>query len=114
MLIENRMNLTLVLLLLALTVSCQRQQTSNGNTAAGSPGVVSATYRGVGTVEAVDPDKRTVKINHEEIKGYMEAMSMDFHTRDPALLNDLKPGDRVGFTLENTAGIVVITGINKL
>lgn len=111
-----KVNIIAALLLAAGILACQREQTATtGNQAPASErGVTTATHRGVGIVEEVNLEKRAVKINHEAIKGYMEAMSMEFRTRNPALLNDLKPGDRIEFTLEVTAGIVVVTDIKKL
>ncbi|MBA2341138.1 MAG: copper-binding protein [Pyrinomonadaceae bacterium] len=111
-----KINIIVALLSVMCSVACQRPSPTitNNSTVAPQRGVTSATHRGVGVVEAIDPEKRTIKINHEEIKGYMEAMSMDFHAREATLLNDLKPGDRIEFTLEETAGIVVITNIKKL
>ncbi len=109
-------NIIVALLLVMCSVACQRQSptTANNPAVASQRGVTSATHHGVGVVEAIDIEKRTIKINHEEIKNYMEAMSMEFHTRNPALLNDLKAGDRIEFTLEEAAGIVVVTNIKKL
>ncbi len=110
-----KVRITALSLLLICVVACQPRQTATNNTnAASSRGVTSKTYRGVGVVEAVNADKRSLKINHEKIEGYMDAMTMDFQTRNPALLGELKPGDRIEFTLEDTANIVVITDIKKL
>ncbi len=111
-----RINIILTLLSLTLVVACQRPSptSTNNPTVASQRGVTSATHHGVGVVEAIDIEKRTIKINHEEIKNYMDAMSMEFHTRNPALLNALKAGDRIEFTLEDAAGIVVVTDIKKL
>jgi protein SCO1/2 len=50
-----------------------------------------------GTVVAVNPAERTVTINHEEIEGFMPAMTMDFVVleKDAALLEGLTPGDEI-------------------
>ena len=111
-----RINATVTLLLIVCGVACQRPSptTTNNPGVASQRGVTTATHHGVGVVEAVDVDKKTIKINHEEIKGYMDAMSMEFHTRKPTLLNALKIGDQIEFTLEESAGIVVVTDIKKL
>ena len=75
--------------------------------------VVTVTYRGVGIVEAVYPERKTIKLNHEEIKGYMDAMSMEFHLKDPSLLNSVTVGEHVDFTLEESAGIAQVTEIRQ-
>jgi protein SCO1/2 len=50
-----------------------------------------------GTVVAVDPADRTVTIDHEEIPGFMPAMTMPFVVleRDAVLLEHVAPGDEV-------------------
>lgn len=52
-----------------------------------------------GVVEELLPDGRTVQIRHDEIPGYMKAMSMPFDVKDPDELEGLTPGDRVGFRM---------------
>lgn len=66
-------------------------------------------HEGVGVVEEINKEAVTVQINHEDIKGYMPAMSMPFKVKNPALLDAVKTGDKVDFTLEDSsAGIFVI------
>ena len=50
-----------------------------------------------GTVVAVDAAERKVTIAHEEIPGFMPAMTMDFVVlqQDAALLESVSPGDEV-------------------
>ncbi len=50
-----------------------------------------------GTVVAVDTAERKVTIAHEEIPGFMPAMTMDFVVlqKDAALLESVSPGDEV-------------------
>lgn len=38
-----------------------------------------------------------MRVRHEAIPGYMEAMAMDFKLADPAELEDLSPGDKISF-----------------
>ena len=64
-----------------------------------------ATHRGVGTVEAVDPANASVTLAHEPIASLKwPAMTMDFKVKDAALLRTLKPGQRVVFDLAGEAG----------
>lgn len=72
-----------------------------------------ATYHGTGVVESVDREKGRVKINHENIKGYMDAMTMNFKLKDAKLSDGLNVGDKIDFTLEDVAGIVRVTEIKK-
>lgn len=53
------------------------------------------TYQLKGRVESIDFERQRVTISHEEIKDYMDAMTMSFAVKDPAILRDLKSGDQV-------------------
>jgi protein SCO1 len=52
-----------------------------------------------GKVVAVDKTARTATIAHEEIKGYMPAMTMPFSVKDDSDLEIMKPGDLISTTL---------------
>jgi protein SCO1/2 len=54
-----------------------------------------STYRIVGVVRSVDRAAGEVMIEHEEVPGYMPAMTMPFAVKDRALLDDVRPGDEV-------------------
>jgi len=53
-------------------------------------------------VQKVIPADRRVVIAHDDIPGFMRAMTMSFEVKNPALLEKLTPGERVRFTLEKT------------
>lgn len=57
-------------------------------------------YEATGTVKALDPQKETITLDHEEIPGLMGAMTMNFRVADPALLEGVSVGNRVRFVLE--------------
>ena len=48
-----------------------------------------------GEVISVDADDRIAKIKHDEIVGWMGAMTMDFPVKDDADLAKLKPGKQI-------------------
>lgn len=52
-------------------------------------------YELKGKVVAVDRAKGEVSLDHEEVKGYMAAMTMDFPVRDAEALKVMEPGDQV-------------------
>jgi protein SCO1/2 len=54
-------------------------------------------YRLKGVIRKIDHER--VTISHEEIKGFMSAMTMPFHLSDPIALEGLKLGDEVEATL---------------
>jgi Cu/Ag efflux protein CusF len=70
-------------------------------------------YHGTGVIEALDRDKAKIKIKHEAIENYMDAMTMTFKAQDARLLENLQVGDKIDFTLEERAGIVTIIAIKK-
>lgn len=53
----------------------------------------------VGQVQAVAPERNEITIKHEDIKNFMQGMTMPFKVKDPALLKDRAPGDLVTATL---------------
>lgn len=78
-----------------------------------SSGVKTQTYDGTGVVKAVNAERRKITLAHEAIKDYMDAMTMDYRVKDKLLLDGIRIGDRVDFTLEDTNGIILITAIKK-
>jgi len=71
------------------------------------------TYVGVGTVTDLDPKVPMIEIDHEDIKGLMPAMQMPFHVKDKGLLEGLKRGDRIEFTVENGVHGMLVTAVRK-
>jgi len=67
---------------------------------------------GKGKVIAVTPEKQELVLEHGEIKGFMEPMTMGYQVSSPSLLKGLKPGDQVHFTIDKNKS--VITKISKL
>jgi len=70
-------------------------------------------YQVKGTVREVMPEKKSVTIAHEEIPGYMEAMTMDFSVTNAAELTGLRPGDVINFRMSVTADDGWIDQIRK-
>lgn len=52
-----------------------------------------------GKVESVDQSGKSVKVNGEEVKGWMAAMTMDYKVDDAAVLKKVKPGDKISATV---------------
>ncbi|HEX6211147.1 MAG TPA: copper-binding protein [Methylomirabilota bacterium] len=70
-------------------------------------------FHGVGVVRAGLADMGIVVITHGEIPGYMPAMTMGFRATSPKILDSVKPGDAVRFTLRGTPPNLAITAIDK-
>ncbi len=68
-------------------------------------------YVGVGTVIALQPRKSQIVVDHGEIKGFMAPMIMGYPVWPVSLLDGLKPGDRIRFTID--AGRQAIIRISR-
>ena len=67
-----------------------------------------------GEVTKVDSAGGKVTIKHEPITNLdMGAMTMAFKANDPALLKDVKPGDKIMFTADTVNGQISVTKIEK-
>lgn len=74
-----------------------------------------AEYDTRGTIRAIDLENRSITIAHENVPGYMPAMTMPFDLLDPAQVQGLSVGDRVAFRFRPEAGgRHVIVTIRKL
>jgi uncharacterized cupredoxin-like copper-binding protein/Cu/Ag efflux protein CusF len=65
-----------------------------------------------GEVRKVDKDTKKITIKHGDIRNLdMPAMTMLFKVSDPAMLDAVKPGDKVRFRAEKAGGAIVVTEI---
>jgi len=58
------------------------------------------TVEGEGKVVATVPSSSQIVVEHGEIKGFMDAMTMGYRTEPSSLLEGLKFGDRIRFTID--------------
>jgi Cu/Ag efflux protein CusF len=68
--------------------------------AAGAQEATSGIFEGHGVVEAVAPGTGWLTIAHDDIKGFMSAMTMMYKVKTPDLSKDLHPGDVVDFKID--------------
>jgi len=76
------------------------------------PKGVPKSVTGEGKVIALVPETQEIVVDHEEIKGFMDAMVMGYKVNPTALLKTVKPGDKVRFTIDTDKR--AITKIEKL
>lgn len=115
------MKYTILIFLLMLFVStCAKTEIKPGNSAKSTPTAAptavipkDGSYNAKGVVTKIDLAGGTIEIDHEEITGLMPKMIMEFHTRDKALLNGIKIGDKVEFVLEYKHPTETIVSIKK-
>jgi mono/diheme cytochrome c family protein len=70
------------------------------------------TVTGEGSVIALRPDKHELVVEHGEIKDFMDAMTMGYKVVPASLLNTVKPGDKIRFTIDTAAK--TITKMDRL
>jgi len=67
-----------------------------------------------GEIRKVDRDAKKITIKHGPIKSLdMPAMTMVFQVKDPAMLDQVKAGDKVKFDAEKLGGAFTVTKIEK-
>ena len=86
-----------VIALAACCVSCGKRSETFSTEKSGNTNQQIFQVKGV--VEEIKPDGKTATIKHEEIPGYMAAMTMDFETRNTNELRGLAPGDAISFRM---------------
>ena len=123
---------SLLSLVMLFASSCQKRQATTTSQSTSSPSTSptnTATpqtspadvhhYQGTGVVTKVvrenpyDKSLASVELNHGEIVGLMPAMRMEFFVKDVSLLNDIKVGDLVDFTIETKGSTETVSELKK-
>ncbi|HEU0008907.1 MAG TPA: SCO family protein [Verrucomicrobiae bacterium] len=100
---KRHIGLVVAALLPWLLASCMRGEAAKGH----------AVYQAKGVVRKVMAETKSVTIAHENIPGYMEAMTMDFSVTNATELTGLRPGDVITFRVTVTADNGWIDQIRK-
>src|SRR3954468_3172047 len=67
-----------------------------------------------GQILSIAPDHKEANIKHEEIKGFMSAMTMPYKVRDQKEYADLTPGDLVNATLVVVSNDAYLKDVKKV
>jgi Cu/Ag efflux protein CusF len=68
-----------------------------------------------GEIKKVDKDGGKVTIKHGDIKNLgMPGMTMVFRVQDPAMLGQVREGDKVRFTADKVNGALTVTSIEQV
>jgi len=67
-----------------------------------------------GQVQSIDAPRKLLIVKHEEIKGFMPAMTMPYEVQDPKALDTLAPGDLINSTLVVFSNGAHLTDIKKV
>ncbi|HKQ40294.1 MAG TPA: SCO family protein [Verrucomicrobiae bacterium] len=95
-----KMRFVVLLLLVVVGVSCSSEKRT--------------TYQVKGVIREITPDRKQAKIEHENIPGYMEAMTMMFDVKDSKELDGLQPNDQVTFRMTVTENDGWIDQVKKI
>ena len=67
-----------------------------------------------GQILSIEPGHMQANIKHEEIKGFMAAMTMPYKVRDAKEFADLKPGDLINSTLVVVSNDAYLKNVKKV
>lgn len=68
-------------------------------------------HEAAGTINSIDKSSKTMNISHGPIKTMgMSGMTMDFMVADPAMLDEVKPGQKIQFivTTDSKGRFVIV------
>lgn len=76
------------------------------------PAASAAAQMAQGEVRKVDKDAQKLTIRHGPIEHLdMPPMTMVYRVKDPAMLDQVKPGDKVRFSADKVGGAYTVTNI---
>ena len=96
--------------------ACKGSSSTSDTSSTSAPQSGKKAYTTRGTVKSFGEGRKTVKIAHEEIPGYMKAMTMPFAVSAPlqSTLDGMNEGDAVDFSFtEESDGRMLIQSIKK-
>ena len=92
----------------------QRETPPGGHGAPPSAQTSQQTVVGEGKVIAVVPSSSQIVVDHKEIPGFMDAMTMGYRAEPPSLLEEVQAGETIRFTIDpQQKAIVKIEKMNK-
>jgi len=106
------LELTLVVAVAATHFAAQPAAADDSRHGAGPAQVAQATTLADGEIRKVDKDTKKLTIKHGPIQNLdMPGMTMVFQVKDPAMLDQVKAGDRIKFSAEKVGGALTVTRI---
>lgn len=67
-----------------------------------------------GEIKKVDQEAGKITIKHGPLANLdMPAMTMVFRVKDPAMLGQVQPGDKIKFTADKVNGALTVTALQK-
>ena len=84
---------------LAMVAGCKRQTSDASPTGQSAVQGDIKSFPIRGKIVSVDSKRGAVLLNHDAVQGFMEAMTMTYPLKDPAIASELHPGDLITATL---------------
>lgn len=104
------LSMTMLLLCALASNSGLAQTPTSGPTSQAAPAAALTDAE----VRKVDKEAAKITLKHGEMKNLeMPAMTMVFHVKDKAMLDQVKAGDKVRFTADKIGGVFTITHIES-
>ncbi len=85
-----------------------------GAAACGSSAPDERFYTLQGQIVSIDANRQQATIKHEEIKGFMSAMTMPYKIKDARLLDGMQPGDLINAKLVILPNDAYLADVNKV
>jgi Cu/Ag efflux protein CusF len=105
----------LLSLAIAASAAAALPAAAQGHAGHGTMGAAQTASKIDGEIRKIDKPAGRLTIRHGEIKPMnMPAMTMMFPVKDKALLDTVKEGDKVVFTLASEGGNMVVTAIEPV
>lgn len=106
---NNKLKLIAIAITISLAFACTAMESSNPI----KPAADTQIYRSKGIITAINKEKNTITIDHEDIPGYMPAMEMDRPVKEKAMLEIVEAGDKVDFEIERTGSKIAFSKLTK-
>lgn len=104
-----------ILALLAFAVSVTAYSAGGAVTSDPTSGGATRVPPTEGEVRKVDPEAKKITIKHGELKNLdMPAMTMVFQVKDPSMVEQVKPGDKVRFRADKVNGAFTVMEIEVI
>jgi Cu/Ag efflux protein CusF len=109
------MRLSRVLVVALTVVAAQFAYAQAPKHGAPPSGTSAASAKGEGEVRKVDKQNAKITLKHGELKNLqMPPMTMVFDVKDKSMLDNVKAGDKVRFTVDNVGGQLTVTSIEAV
>lgn len=111
------MRLIMLIVVIGTLAASAAATTHDTNHPRSMPSQIAIDAMAEGEVRKVDPAAKKITIKHGELRHLdMPAMTMVFQVKDPAMLKQLKAGDKIRFRAEKVGGaftVVELEGVQE-